>query len=600
MKRQKNTKLFYSIEGIDFNEILEEHSRVKKSHDNKLRERGAKVGRIPHHLPLDPAKRQEVLEYNDTIPEPDFDDPFPKQIRYEIPSAVPAKIKKATSDNTLIKKYKYFIHNLIARQISSNDGKAQLNSKVLEKVFDKEYTLIVRTLKNLNIIECDDYYDIGTKSYGYNISANRNITASYESIYYPSKQYIKTLEKELQKQTKNNTAQAKENLTDCFYNNYIQSLSKLKLQFEDKANKFIDIHFTNNTNSKLYYQYIIEQYQNHNFDIKVPNTKDNRIYHILTSTPRLLKYFLNIKYTVDIHNSHPLLFVNEIYEYYKVPTSNRYLISLYIREIYSTIDNNRYNIRVKLYNKLKESNINYPEIKEIPLDAIRYIYLVSAGKFWDKVLPDLNEPQEGNKYNIIRQDVKVIMFAQVFYGKQLTSRGQEYAKIFKEQFPSVYSIILSFKRGLDKSERTVLTHKLMALESKLFREVLRRLYELNYAVISIHDAIVVLDVKENDDCTPMVVKEIITNVYKEYGLLPDCSVDYYGESEMEAFLEKEKFLREKGDELISELRVLAEEDEEIQQLISDYDNGKSEIVLTPDKQNVMLHLRDTKDLMYRK
>ena len=188
MKRAKNTKLFYSIEGIDFNEILEEHSRVKKSHDNKLRERGAKVGRIPHHLPLDPEKRQEVLEYNDTIPEPDFDDPFPKQIRYEIPSAVPAKIKKATSDNTLIKKYKYFIHNLITRQISSNDGKAQLNSKVLEKVFDKEYTLIKDTLKNLNIIECDDYYDKGAKSYGYNISANRNITAGYESIYYPSKQ----------------------------------------------------------------------------------------------------------------------------------------------------------------------------------------------------------------------------------------------------------------------------------------------------------------------------------------------------------------------------------------------------------------------------
>ena len=90
------------------------------------------------------------------------------------------------------------------------------------------------------------------------------------------------------------------------------------------------------------------------------------------------------------------------------------------------------------------------------------------------------------------------------------------------------------------------------------------------------------------------------NVYKEYGLLPDCSIDNYGALEMEAFLAKEKFLREKGDKLISELRVLAEEDEEIQQLISDYDNGKSEIILTPDKQDVMLHLRDTKELMYRK
>ena len=264
-----------------------------------------------------------------------------------------------------------------------------------------------------------------------------------------------------------------------------------------------------------------------------------------------------------------------------------------------TMDNKGYNVRVKLYNKLKENNIDYPKIKEIPLDVIRYIYLVSVGKFWDEILPDLNEPTNGITYNIIRQDVKVIMFAQVFYGKQLTSRGQEYAKIFKEEFPKVYSIILSFKRGLDKNERTVLTHKLMALESRLFREILRRLYELNYAVISIHDAVVVLDVKENNDCTPTVVKEVIEKVYNELGLIPDCSVDYYGKEEMELFLEKEKFLREKGDELISKLRVLVEEDKEIQQLISDYDNGKSEIILTPNKQDVMLHLRDTKELMYR-
>lgn len=294
-----------------------------------------------------------------------------------------------------------------------------------------------------------------------------------------------------------------------------------------------------------------------------------------------------------------MLFVNEIYEYYQVDTSYRYLISLYIREIYSTMSNKGYNILQKLYNKLKENNIDYPKIKKIPLDVIRYIYLVSVGKFWDKILPDLNEPQEGNKYNIIRQDVKVIMFAQVFYGKQLTSRGQEYAKIFKEQFPSVYSIILSFKRGLDRNERTVLTHKLMALESRLFREVLRRLYELNYAVISIHDAVVVLDVKENDKCTPTLVSDIIEQVYNELGLIPDCSVDYYGKEEMELFLEKEKFLRERGDEYIAQLRKLSEKDEEIRQLVADFDNGKSEIILTPDKQDVMLHLRDTKDLMYR-
>ena len=568
MKRQKNTKLFYSIEGIDYEALLKNHDKIKNQ-----------------------PKIWEELKKTDSEFADLFDEGTPTKRRTIRNYRTPKK-------ETLRKKYEFFIHNLISRQIASNYGVAYLSSTILQKVLDKDYLVIKLNLTQNGIISTDDYYDLNTKTYGFWVMPTQKINTKIVPIYYPDEHYCKTLNKLLQKQTKNNTAQAKENLTDGFYNNYIQSLSKLKLQFEDKANKFIDIHFTNNTNSKLYYQYIIEQYRHHSFDIKVPNTKDNRIYHILTSTPRLLKYFTNIKFSTDIHNSHPLLFVNEIYEYYQVPSSYRYLISLYIREIY-TIDNNGYNVRGKLYNKLKENNIDYPEIKKIPLDVIRYIYLVSVGQFWDKVLPDLNEPTNGITYNIIRQDVKVIMFAQVFYGKQLTSRGQEYAKIFKEQFPSVYSIILSFKRGLEKSERTVLTHKLMALESKLFREVLRRLYEFKYSVISIHDAVVVLDVKENDDCTPTLVKEVITNVYNELGLLPDCSVDNYGKDEMEAFLEKEKFLREKGDEYISKLRALAEHDEEIQQLISDYDNGKSEIILTPDKQDVMLHLRDTKDLMYR-
>ena len=245
-----------------------------------------------------------------------------------------------------------------------------------------------------------------------------------------------------------------------------------------------------------------------------------------------------------------------------------------------------------------DNGIDYPEIKQMDLDAIKYLYLVSIGKFWDVVIPSLDKV-DVKQYSLIRQDVKVIMFAQVFYGKQLSSRGQEYAKVFSKQFPNVYKIILGFKRGLAKNERTVLTHKLMALESKLFREALRRLYANGYRVVSIHDAIVVLDTKENNTCTPDVVKKVLVDVYGEYGLIPDCSVDVYGKQAMEDFMERESFLRERGDEYIRQLREYAATDEDIKLLVEDFDRGKSELILTPDKSDVMLHLRDTKDLMYR-
>ena len=139
----------------------------------------------------------------------------------------------------------------------------------------------------------------------------------------------------------------------------------------------------------------------------------------------------------------------------------------------------------------------------------------------------------------------------------------------------------------------------MSLESQLFRETLKRLFEKGYKVISIHDAIVVLDVAENTDLTPQIVKDVLCEVYTEIGLIPDCSTDFYGEEEMENFIEKEKFLREKGDKYIEELRQLAEDDEDIKALVEDYDNGKSEIILTPDGKDVMLHLKDIKTIMYK-
>jgi hypothetical protein len=139
----------------------------------------------------------------------------------------------------------------------------------------------------------------------------------------------------------------------------------------------------------------------------------------------------------------------------------------------------------------------------------------------------------------------------------------------------------------------------MSLESQLFREALKRLFEKGYKVVSIHDAIVVLNVIENDNLTPEIVKEVLCDVYAEIGLVPDCSVDFYGEKEMQEFMEKEKFLREEGDKYIEELRQLSESDEDIKALVEDYDNGKSEIILTPDGKDVMLHLKDIKTIMYK-
>ena len=554
---KKNTKLFFTIEGLEWDKLLKMHKIVAK------------------------ASTKEICDL--------FGEEFDET----------KKDKRVAKDDVLIKKYEFFLHNLIKRQISSDNGIAYLNSKVLEKVFGKDYLLIKRTLVSMGVIGSTGFYDIDTTSYGYFLTYDyqNRIKTERKSIFYPSQKMVENLNKELKQKDEKVSKIAQENLTDDFYDIYVKSLNKLKLSYPQQAQKFIDIHFSQNNYSKQYYEYILEEYNNSKFYIKVPNLQDNRIYHILTSTPRNLKYFLNIKYTVDIHNSHPLLFSKFLMDKYNIPLSYRKSLLSSLLEINPYI--NVYNVRRKLYNLLKQNNIDYLEILDIPLDVLRYLYLVCSGKFWNVVIPQLKEENATNTYNKIRQDVKIIMFAQVFYGKSLTSRGKKYAKIFEQQFSNVYSVVLSFKRGLERDKRTVLTHKLMSLESQLFREALKRLFEKGYKVVSIHDAIVVLNVIENDNLTPEIVKEVLCDVYSEVGLVPDCSTDFYGEEEMENFIEKEKFLREKGDEYLAELRQLAEDDKDIKALVEDYDNGKSEIILTPDGNDVMLHLKDVKTIMYK-
>ena len=526
--------------------------------------------------------------------------------------------KRVQSKKVLERKCSFLIHNLISRQISSHNDTAYLNAEVLKHVLGKEYKNIIDYLIDKKIIKVVEPYVNGVTSKGYRVvDLEENIVCSTKPYFYPYRPYVIGLEEELVKRAKVAKAMAQKNLSKPFYKKYENALNKLRINTA-KAKEYIDIRFEGcDKNSRLYHLNILEEYKGGKHYIKVPNENDNRIYHILTRTPRELKHFLNIKFQVDIRNSHPLLFTALIYEKNGIRQNlfkkrqKTLNISLYSnnssiedsneKEIKDT-NNSKYNIEKYICNKLKDTGLDSSEIDKIrkmPFDVLKYIYLTSTGQFWDKVLEDDNSKVGG--YDLTRQDVKGIMFGQVFYGKNLRiPRAYKYAKQFKEEFPNVYSLILSYKDGLKKEDRTVLSHKLMALESKLFREALRRLFEMGYEVVSIHDAIVVLDTPANANCSVEVVKEVLKEVYKEEGLDCECSVDIYGEKAMEEFLESERVKRIKGIELIDELRQEAKTDKNKARLLRDYEEGKSEIIWDNEKENVILHLKETKSLMYNK
>lgn len=60
----------------------------------------------------------------------------------------------------------------------------------------------------------------------------------------------------------------------------------------------------------------------------------------------------------------------------------------------------------------------------------------------------------------------------------------------------------------------------MQIESTIFQEILRRCYAKGYDVVNIHDAIVVVDTKNNESVSSDDIKSIMLEVFFERELYP--------------------------------------------------------------------------------
>ena len=478
-------------------------------------------------------------------------------------------------ENLLAKKYEFLIHTIIKRTLNNDNGIANLHSSILQNVFGKDYKKMLDNLYKMGILYSDGYYSLSEKTYGYYFVPNVKFKYTLRPSSYLS-DYDAKLNKCLlpyQNQEEQDNKQRLDN--DYLYSRYNDSLKYLKLQYIDEAVSFVTSHIFPSDKSNDYYVRVIDRYLDGDFHIT--SIDDNkRIYSIATSTPRLLKPFTNIKYTLDVHNSHPLLFNSILISYYNIPTSLMDRIYPIYEKIY-TSNVESHNVRRFLRKSLIESNISGCDIKDIPTDVLFYMYLTSMGLFWNVAIPNNIIEEKG----LLRSDIKVLMFREVFYSKKLTARGKEYAKIFAKEFPNVYKVVRESK----KDNRTKLANDMMKLESELFGKILSELYSKKFKVISIHDAIVVLDVKQNEKCTEEIVKEVMTDVYKRYGLYPNISVDYYGKECMENLMKKNMLLKELITDYISQLKELAENgDEDAVATLKKIENGDYDFYLDTDNK----------------
>lgn len=482
-------------------------------------------------------------------------------------------------ENLLAKKYEFLIHTIIKRVLNNDNGMAYLHSIILQNVYGKDYKKMLDNLFKMGILHSDGYYSLDEKTYGYYFAPNVRFTYTLHPSTYLSDYDEKLNKCLLPYQTKEEQDNKQRLENDYLYSRYNDSLKYLKLQYVDEAVDFVTSHIFPSDKSNDYYVRVIDRYMDGDF--RITSIDDNkRIYSIATSTPRLLKPFLNIRYSLDIHNSHPLLFNSILMSYYDISTSLMDRIYPIYEQIY-TSNVESHNVKRFLRKTLIANNIDEENIKSIPIDVLYYMYLTSMGLFWDVTIPK----EMVDEKNLLRSDIKVLMFREVFYSKKLTARGKEYAKIFAKEFPNVYTVVLDSKR----ENRTKLANDMMKIESELFGKILVELYAKKFKVISIHDAIVVLDVKQNEKCTEGVVKQVMTGVYRKYGLHPDISVDYYGKECMEKLMGQNRLLKDLITDYVLQLKGLAQEgDEDAISLLKKIGNGDYDFNIDKDGQ-LMLH-----------
>ena len=162
---------------------------------------------------------------------------------------------------------------------------------------------------------------------------------------------------------------------------------------------------------------------------------NGRIYHYLTNLPKSLKKFFNIRWQLDIANSHPLLFSYFLIKEYNIS-----------KEIISFLNSLKYNDIIEYHNKgkqlrklLKSNDIETQDTNALPNDVLQYVFVTMKGRFWDDFVEVF--------HTLDRGEVKATLFKEVFYSHSTTTRNREYAKQFAQIYPNVWHSIRMMKKA---------------------------------------------------------------------------------------------------------------------------------------------------------
>ena len=457
--------------------------------------------------------------------------------------------RKPLKDDTRIKnKAIYLIHTIAYRQQTSRENDedgAPIQYSVLQDVLGDDVYELLKALTKLGYIKISSTYEIGKTAKRYKVLNDIVIEPSSNATI------LRYIDKARQILNANVTKRLespsfKKEYGDNFAATYVKNLNKFKISDKSGFEEFVTARVKENPNTEAYYDYIREGFES---NLRIYSIDDNnRIYHILTSLKRELKKYLNILFSIDCSNSHPLLFNYFIYISKNISISDSYNIS----SILSTIPSSEFFVSQpnfhydteKLRNALINNNIDKRKIAGFGDDELLYLWKTINGCFWDDILAEHQDE------DLDRAEIKQKMFAEVFYSKTPKIAWKTFAQEFKKQYPNVYKLILKWKEPLKhedtkkilvrrhkavedrgrawmQDDSTALPNVMMDLESVIFREILKSLFAKRICAVHIHDAIVVPAIKSTMKLDSEKIQGVMRDVYKRFGLHPTFKLETY-------------------------------------------------------------------------
>lgn len=472
-------------------------------------------------------------------------------------------------DTKILNKAKFLVHTIAYRQLTNREQDvegATVKMSVLQDILGADAFELMEALISCGYITRSPIYQVGVSARRYTaigtISKEPCFNATIRGYIEKSKTILKDLVIE---------RLSSKSFTDeygaGFAERYIKNLNRFQIKDKEGFDAYAKDQISTNPDTEAYYDYIRTAFKD---KLRIYSIDaNNRIYHILTSLKRELKQFINIRYSIDCSNSHPLLFNYFIFlskqispsisysisselnkhkdliilsKDYSHPYSNAYFVSNN-SDLGAIVDNIYYNTR-KLRNILIDSGINKVIIDKFEDDELLYVWKTTCGIFWDDTLKAHEEQ------GLSRSEIKQKMFAEVFYSKTTRDEWKKFGQEFKAQYPNVYDLILRWKAPLSspdtkavllrrnkavkmgnrawmEDETTALPNIMMDLESVIFRDILQALFRKRICAVHIHDAIVVPEVTSTVNLDPETICCIMREAYKRFGLCPTLKVETY-------------------------------------------------------------------------